>query len=205
MLFRSLRILEQIKIDILEKILGYRGKNEKDRTICFGSFSLRWIVQNTSIFAQNLKYYGFSSIISAMTPCKKLNVQNESKFRVCQVIQDVTGDFGKTLDLIEERTVLFMDFLEERNSILEYGDDQYITLSEAYASSDSDMDFRSDLIRSGEDRFLLLWQRKCRSLIEKIYEKRTLLSIVLIKNRMSLQYGDLNEIANPPAMLGRIE
>ena len=189
---KALQILKRIKSDILIKRLGYRGLHEGERCICFGSFSLRWIAQNTTVFANNLEYYGFSSLISAMTPGKKLNVKNESEFRVCQVLQDITGKFVKTLDLIQERTVLFIDLLEERNSILELEYNQYITETEAYQSSFVETNCVGNPIQSGEERFIMLWQRKCRDFIEKLRKKSEHLTIVFIKNRMSLQYGERN-------------
>lgn len=188
----ALQILKKIKSDILIKRLGYQGAHEGEKCICFGSFSLRWIAQNTTIFVNDLEYYGFSSIISAMTRGEKLNVKNESEFRVCQVLQDITGRFGRVLELIQEKTVLFVDLLEERNSILELGCEQYITRSEVYQSSFIEKNCAGGYIQSGEEKFIILWKRKCQDFIEKLSQKKKLLTIILVKNRLSLQYGDLN-------------
>ncbi|MEY8374765.1 glycosyltransferase [Lachnospiraceae bacterium 56-18] len=188
----ALQLLKEIKSDILIECLGYRGKHESERSICFGSFSSRWIVQNTAIFARNLEYYGFSSLIAALTKGDAITVENENDFRTCQVKHDISGAFGQRLDSIHEKTVLFFDFLEERHSILQIEDKQYITKSEAYLSSGVETTDSGDSIRSGEEEYILLWQMKCQDLIEKLGKKKKLLTIVLIKNRMSLLYGDLN-------------
>ena len=188
----ALQILREIKSDILIKRLGYHGIHEGEKCICFGSFSLRWIVQNTTVFANGLEYFGFSSIISAITSGEEVNVKNESEFRVCQLLQDITGKFGRALELIQEKTVLFMDLLEERNSVLEIGFNQYITESEAYHSSDIEKSYVGRSIQSGEEEFIILWKKKCRIFVEKLSQKKELFTIVFIKNRMSLQYGDLN-------------
>lgn len=190
---KAMQLLGQIKSDILIERLGYRGLHEGERCICFGSFSLRWIVQNTTVFANSLEYYGFSSLISAMTPGDRLNVKNESNFRIRQVLQDITGEFAGTLELIQERTILFIDLLEERNPILEFESNQYITESEAYHSSFVETGCVGKPIQSGEERFIILWKKKCMDFIEKLSEKSELLTVIFIRNRMSLQYGDRND------------
>lgn len=191
---RALQILGQIKSDVLVECLGYQDKHEQKRCICFGSFSLRWMVQRTIVFAPHLEYYGFSSIISALAQAEMTNVSNENKFRVHQVSQDILGKFGQTLDSIQEKTILFVDFLEERNSVLELKHDQYITKSEAYQESIVKSVCIENTIQSGEDRFIFLWQRKCQVMVEKLNLKKNLMDIILVKNRMALHYGNRNKI-----------
>ena len=189
---KALQILHQIKADILVEYLGYQEEHELKKCICFGSFSLRRIIQRTTIFEKNFEYYGFSGIISAMTQGKALEVENENSFRVIQVSQDISGTFGNAVDSIQEATILCIDFLEERNSILELADNQYITESEAYETSTIKANYIKNIIQSGSDEFVSLWKKKCLIFCQKLSLKRDMVTIVLVKSRMALQYGDRN-------------
>lgn len=190
---QALQILERIKSEVLIKCFNYHNFDVYKRHICFGSFSLRRIVQRTTIYAKNMEYFGFSSIISAISPGKNRKVKNQNEFRIEQVIKDVCGSFLKVIDSIQEKTVFFFDFLEECNDILELEGEGYITESEAYKDSFIEKIRISNTISSGTDRFISLWKEKCLILVETLNLKKDSIDIMLIKNRMALQYGNLNK------------
>lgn len=191
---KALQILEQIKTEILIKRLGYQEIDEYERHICFGSFSLCWIVQRTGVFARDLEYYGFSSLISAMTPGGKIDIENKNPFRIGQVSQDILGTFRNTMERIHERAILFLDFMEERNPVFMWESNQYITESEAYVDSSMKDIFIQKRIQSGTSEFLHLWKGKCQMLVSLLASKKDMLKVVLIQNRMSFKYGDFNEV-----------
>lgn len=187
---KALQIIKGIEDDILTHRLGYRDMAGYERLICFGSLSLRWTMERTAVFAQGFEYFGFSSMISALSSGKAMEVENQNAFRMQQVSQDIEGALGRKLDSLTEKTLLFIDFLEERNSILEAGEGQYITDSEAYIDSTvKDIKVRNR-IDSGTDSFVTLWQEKCLSMVEKLRIKQGMIDVVLVRNRMALRYGD---------------
>lgn len=188
---KALRILDGIRADILKRRLGYEDVEGYERCICFGSLSLRWIVQRTAVFA-DFDFYGFSSIISAMTAGSAAKVENQNQFRVNQVSNDILGTFGELLTATQERTILFLDFMEERKNILVLENEKYATESEAYSDSAVDGLKVVRRIPSGTDEFISLWKEKCSILVERLSSGGQKADIVLIKNRMALRYGDLN-------------
>lgn len=190
---KVLHILEEIESNILIKELGYQPIIECRKHICFGSFSLRTIVQQSFVFGTEIEYFGFSSLISALTPCTPETIINKNRFRVDQVMKDVLGSFKSKIEEIHERTVLFIDFLEERNHILDLNKGQYITESEVYLDSRIEKIKVKRKIQSGSTEFILLWKKKCKHFIVQIIKsKKEFLDIILIKNRMSIKYGDLD-------------
>jgi len=191
---KALHILEEMKSDILIKKLEYRDIDLYVRHICFGSFSLYSIVRQTFVFGRDLEYYGFSSIISALTKGNSIEVKNKNSFRIEQVSKDISGTFGTAIEAIKEKSVLFIDFLEERNQILMLDNNQYITENEAYMDSTIEKLSIIGKVPSGAIEFMLLWEEKCKSLIEMLKRKRDILEIILVKSRLSLQYGDFNEL-----------
>ncbi len=193
----ALRTLESIREDILEKRLKYRNIDTYKRHICFGSFSLRWIMQETTVFQNHMEYFGFSSLIAALTAGgQEVKVENKNEFRVSQVQNDIAGTFGQVVEELDEKTVLFIDFLEERNNILELDDEKYITESEAHIESIYQEIGIKNVIKSGSEQFKELWKKKCSILIKALERKKDLVSIVFVRSRMSLKYGDLNESVN---------
>ena len=189
---KALQILGRIKSDILIKRLDCQNTEMYRRHICFGSFSLRRIVQRTTVFAKNLEYYGFSSIISAFSQGQSVEVKNQNEFRIEQVSKDVTGAFEKVISSVKEKTLLFLDFLEERNPVFELEDGRFITGSEAYRDSFVEGGSAKNIFQSGMDEFMSLWKEKCSALVENLSNKKNIMDVILIKNRMALRYGDFN-------------
>lgn len=187
----ALRLLQDISADFLEERFGCRNLYEFKRHICMGSFSLRWIVQSTTAPLRKLEHFAFSSIIASFTPYRHVGIKHKNLLRKQQVEQDISGIFYETLRNLSEKTILFIDFLEERCPILEMQDGAYMTESEAYLDADgTPVTYRR--ILSGTQEFMGLWQQKCLELVEELRRKRELVSVVLVKNRMSERYGNLN-------------
>lgn len=188
---KALQILKGIEKDIIAGRLGFCAQNGNGRHLCFGSMSLYWIMGRTAIFAENMEYYGFSSLISALSKSSSVMVRNQNEFRANQVSKDIEGAFGKTIESINEKTVLFIDFLEERNPVLEMEAGGYITQSEAYADSVIEGMSVEKTICCCTDQFAALWKAACLSLVEKLKQKREMVDIVLVKDRLALRHGDL--------------
>jgi hypothetical protein len=191
---KALGVLTQIEKDFLVDKLKYHNINMYGKYICFGSFSLRWIMQRTFFFQENenIEYFGFSSLISSLSKGKKIEVEHDNKFREIQVQQDIAGKFKENLESLEEETVLFVDFLEEYSNILQLKDGTYITKSQALMGiKEADIKIIRE-IQSGTEEATKLWKKSCQNFSSILREKKDLLRIILVKNRMSEVYGDLN-------------
>lgn len=188
----ALELLEKIRKDIVEDLLGYKNLVSFKRHMVFGSFSGRWTLEATGIFSENLEHYGFSSLIAAMTPAKSKEVHHESSFRKMQVEQDMSGKFAKELGSLDERTLLVLDFMEERNSVYQDDDGNFYTASEAYQESSVQGLKPGKPVSFGTDRFRELWRQKNQEFVKLLKQKQDILDIILLKNRLSMQYGSLN-------------
>jgi hypothetical protein len=151
-------------------------------------------MQRTFFFQENenIEYFGFSSLISSLSKGKKIEVEHDNKFREIQVQQDIAGKFKENLESLEEETVLFVDFLEEYSNILQLKDGTYITKSQALMGiKEADIKIIRE-IQSGTEEATKLWKKSCQNFSSILREKKDLLRIILVKNRMSEVYGDLN-------------
>lgn len=160
--------------------------------IAFGSFAARWIMQHAGVFAEDLEYFGFTSLISAMTEGTGRSMNHSNKFRKRQIENDISGYWVDRLRKIQESTIIFIDFLEERNGILK--EDTYIADSEAYREIEQEETRNAYKIEFGSDEFRRLWKCKCKEFIEILSEKREYVRIYLICSRLALKYGNLNRV-----------
>lgn len=189
----ALEVLIHIRNDILENQLGFQGTDLFQRHICMGSFSLRWIMQSSAIFEKNLEHFAFSSLISSFTPGKYIAVTHKNSFRKHQIEQDIAGTFERTIKNLSEKTVLFLDFMEECNNIYQLEKNLYMTESEAFLDAEKvPVEFWGKIL-SGSKEFMDLWKEKCLSFIEALEQKKEYLTIIVVANRMSEKYGDFNK------------
>ena len=188
----AIDLLEKIKNEITEKVMGGKYFYNNRKCIVFGSLSCWWIAQRTGILKTDIKYYGFSSIISAMTSVEINNIIHKNKFRENQVIQDVEGQFYKEMVKLDEKKILFIDFMEERHNLIT-DLKNFITESDAYCEIENKEKRDTLKIIVGSMEFYELWEQKCKRLICLLQTKKDLLEIFLIKSRLSLLYGNLDK------------
>ena len=188
----TLELLEVIRKDVVENLLGFQNLVSFKRHITFGSFSCKWVVSETGIFLENLEHYGFSSMIAAMTMAECNTICHKNTFRKIQVEQDMTGKFARELERLEERTLLVLDFMEELNSIQQSADGNFYTVSEAWRETDGHGLKAAKTVPCRTDLYYTLWEKKITELVNILEQKQELLETVLLKNRLSFQYGDLN-------------
>lgn len=185
----GLEYLEQIRAHVLQKYFPKIGCVEYPQIYLFGSFSLRWEFQQAcSSWKECMKYFGFSSIISAVTPCKKIDVEHETIFRQSQVLQDITAHFLENIAQLQQKAVLLIDFVEERNDILEITGGKYCTYSEAFQETNVVNLYVGHIIRSGSKEFWDIWIKKCDILIALLKQYFISKNVILVKNRLSLVY-----------------
>ena len=188
----SKEFLEDTKKWFLEKI-DCKEFNEGHSNIAFGSFATRWVAQQSGTFSTDLEYFGFTSLISAMTCGKEIVLESNNLFRKEQIEKDIEGIFRNRIQDIQEPTTIFIDFLDERNGVLKA--DTYIADSEAYREA---YGIRKELkkLEYDTEEFEQLWKIKCEELVQMLLEKKEYIRIYLLQNRMALKYGDFNKLEN---------
>lgn len=166
----------------------------KPNYLVWGSFSLRWEVQKGCLVDARVdRHFCFSSLISLFAEGCKREVFHENLFRKKQIEQELESELLQALAKADAETYFFIDFMEERFAVLDLGQGIYITESDALGESSlKDVEYVRR-IESGSDEYMRLWKQACEQLT--VLLKRCLKpeQIVLVKNRMSFAYGDLEQ------------
>lgn len=157
----------------------------------WGSYNLRSTILKLCLDSNQIqKHYSFSSILSFQKePLKKHLVCHTNPYREKMVDQDLNQSFLqlKPSD-VQETAFFFVDFLEERFDV-GWADGQYLTLSDAFAESETDLKQNVTV----EQRDVInwkMWTDCCDSFISKLKELFLETQIVLVKTGLSYEYGD---------------
>lgn len=173
-----------------EYLLYYHPKWERyTRYYVWGSFALSWLVRDTKpMYVELQKRCSFSSIISQFLGKKgEVSIKSSSMLRQKAVETDIRGDY---FEEIVKPGVLFVDFMEERYSIIHTSNDVYITQSDAFCESDKTYDeSNGEVIASGSEAFMQLWREACRCFVIYLQENTANLQVVLVRSRMAEWYG----------------
>lgn len=157
--------------------------------ILFGSFSSWWALMRGGI-SRDIDYYGFSSLISAMSTGEMITADASQEFRKKQVIKDISGKLYERMSSLSKRTVLYLDFQNERYDLIKNGN-EYYTKSEAFNDAVDLYNKEYQIIKSGTDEFMNLWKKKCERFVCLLKKNSSLVSVVLLQERLSQHYGNL--------------
>ncbi len=183
-------ILKRIRDSVLRQEFGYLNLEQK-KYIVFGSFSLRWEVQKGClVWNEKDSHFCFSSIISTFSRPMDCDVIHENIFRQQQVKQEMQSTFLKEIERADESSVVFLDFMEERFHLLEILPDTYITESDAFSETNLQEISYIRKVQNESDSYMVLWKKACDCLIALLKRCLKQEQVVIVKNRMALQYGD---------------
>lgn len=135
--------------------------------------------------------FNFSSLVSLMHPVNiEEKYQHKNVYREIMVNRDVSSSFWRHMKLIYPQFIL-IDFIEERFDILK-GMNGYITKSDAWDDIDHEQE-RLQIIYRNSDECNQLWRDSCKQFIDRIHKEFPQTQIILVKNYLSLEYGNVNE------------
>lgn len=174
-------------------------KSANFKYITFGGYNLNRIMMHLNILHNPYDRFNFSSIISVMHPLTELiELSHKNVYRKIMIERDLYSDFWKVMQE-ESPEYIFMDFLEERFDIFRY-EDAYITKSDAFDGAEFET-CGMELIARGSEECSTLWKEICLAFIAKISEEFPTVRVVLIKNYLCEQFGDMKkQEAYPEAM-----
>lgn len=183
-------ILKHIKTDILIPEFGLFNP-EILNYIVSGSFSLRWEVQRGCIEDARVdRHFCFSSLISVFSDELQYNIVHENLFRQKQVQQEAASTLIHEIANADDKTIFFIDFLEERFDVLEIKPGIFVTASDAYQNSNLRELTPVQRIKSGSDVHMILWKNACDQLVTVLKRHINPHHIVLVRNRMACSYGN---------------
>lgn len=161
-----------------------------DKWLVYGSFNAAWTAQSYSqSYICTSKHYCFTSLISCFLGNKAHQYQtlHNNKIRERAVNSDIMG-INMPIELQDEVGIL-IDFMEERNDILETEDGVYIADSEAFREC-SNAEIRvKRVISSGSTEYMELWKEACLKFIQWLDNRTKEVPIYLLQMRMAKGYG----------------
>lgn len=165
----------------------------KPKYLVLGSFSLRWEVQKGCLVDARVdSHFCFSSLISIFAGKCEREVFHENPFRKKQIEQELESELQQALVKTDKETYFFLDFMEERFAVLDLGQGIYITESDALRESNlQDLEYVRR-IEGGSDEYMKLWKQACEQLIALLKKCLRPEQIIMVRNRMSFVYGDLD-------------
>lgn len=182
--------LERIKTNILIEEFGDFQLEDKNYLI-LGSFSLRWEVQKASLVGEKTdRHFCFSSITSIFSREWECGVTHENIFRQRQIEWEMRGELVKQIVNADGHTMFFLDFMEERFDLLEIEPGIFMTESDAFCGSSLKNRKYIRKIANDSSEYLELWQKACDELAALLKRYMKPEQIILVKNRMSVKYGD---------------
>lgn len=185
------RILKEIKEEVLQKYFPEMFQMKNTKCYLFGSFSLRWEFQQTfGNWNECMKHYCFSSVISAMTPCQKVDIKHKNYFRQTQIEYDITADMLQTISNNKEKGFFLIDFLEERYGVIEIINHCYCTYSQALKESNLGEQYNEKWVEIYAHEFWDVWTEKCNGLIQFLRQHFVAERVILVCNRMAFTYTD---------------
>lgn len=186
----AIRALDEVKVQTLEAWFPPALRLER-RCYLLGGFSLRWAYQNTTGFLEDT-HLCFSSLIAMMSDGTPLTPKHPNPFRERQLACDNDGLLRRLIEDMNEDDAVLLDFTEERYDIAALSGGGYATCSEAFLESNlAGTDYTK--ISCGSAEFWELWEKSCRMLLTMLRRKIPASQVILVKNRLSERYGDLEK------------
>lgn len=187
----ALNCIDYIYNKVLRECFDFENEIPEWNMITYGSFSVKWIVQqilNAKTNDSNL----FSSLIAGMTEGELAEPSHENVFRKQMLERDFRGDLYRQLKEITEETYLVMDFIGECNSIIRAGDN-YVTNTEAYQECNFNEPIIGECIQASSEEHKKIWKQKCDEFIEILGLQQDKVHVVYVKNRYATEWGNWSE------------
>lgn len=180
------REAQEVEQHFREVFLTDAEKDIGDLNCCiFGSFNLRCIVNFLEYFPP--PYFGFSGLISAMSPegDTPLSISHKNPFRQSALEADCQKTF---FDKLGETEYLFLDLLEERFPVMELADGSWITGSDAFEEAEYQ---GVEILRTldwKDAEWESLWKESADRLINRI-QQSNIRKVVLLQTRLAESRG----------------
>lgn len=180
--------VEDIKA-FLKKELYITDAFLEKRMIALGGYDLQRVFSGI-YFNENIDNFKYqhSSIVSLMSNDVSILNNRPETFRERMVEADCNKKLKKILQN-RETDYVFIDFMEERYDILDYGNQRYLTYSDALKEKNISLDNVSVIERDSEECHRR-WKESCDRFIELLHRNVEPKDIFLIKLFLAEEYGE---------------
>ncbi|MCM1038085.1 MAG: glycosyltransferase [Ruminococcus sp.] len=132
--------------------------------------------------------YQHSSIISVMSNCVDFSIENAETYREKMIEAECSKKLKEAL-INRDIDYILIDFMEERYDILDFGDQRYLTYSDALKEKGISMDNVKILKRNSEE-CMQKWKDSCDWFIKLLRETVYPQHIFLVKFFLTEEYGE---------------
>lgn len=179
----------QMISDYQQLITEMFPKSRTEKYITFGGYNLNRVTWQMNMLHIPSLRFNFSGIISIMHPVQtECEVVCKNKYRETMVKRDITSAFWEILEK-EQPTYIILDFIEERFDIMEC-ENGYLTVSDAYEECEQVVN-SGKIIKRNSEVAQKLWESSCFAFIDKIQKYVIPQKIVLVKNYLSENVGNI--------------
>ena len=208
----TLQEIVRLKLSDLLSVFFYRKKKEDYRKlvenyrsflrkrfptapdysyVTLGGYNLNRILGHMNLLHDPYGRFNFHSLISLMHPVEgDISCTHANRYREIMLRREIENRFWDILMEIRPE-YLFIDLIEERFDILEYGGG-YLTKSDALDGADCMLENPQRIPRNTE-KCRLLWERSCMQFTERMRLQHPSTTIVLVRNYLSEKVGDIYE------------
>lgn len=180
-------------LSLVKKYRRYIGQHFPENLnvpyITLGGYNLNRILWSMNVLHDSYCRFNFSSLIGIMHPLKEeLLLSHQNNYRQIMISRDIYGEFWDIIAEVKPEYI-FIDFIEERFDMLHYKDG-YITKSDAFDGACIENNTMQVISRKSEE-CKELWEKSCLMFIEKLKKQYPEIKIVLVKNYLSEEFGDI--------------
>ena len=155
----------------------------------WGGYNLSRILMHMDMTHDPSMRYGFSSILSVMTPpCETGQIMHSNAYRRIMLEKEMERSFWKDLETVRP-SILFLDLLEERFDLLRVGE-CLVTASDAWEGSSLRGMQGERIPRAACDD---AWRRSAGSFIDRIRTVSPDTQLVVVENYLTKEVGTLQE------------
>lgn len=152
-------------------------------------YNLNKILWDMNLLHNAAGRFNFSSLSSIMNMVEKIpTFSHKNKYREIMLERDFKSEFWNII-AEQKPEYIFIDFIEERFDMYWF-ENGYITMSDAYEEAMVDA-AGGIVISRTSDKCKEIWKSSCKAFVNRLYEEYPDVKIVLVKNYLSEQVGDI--------------
>lgn len=158
--------------------------------ILIGSFNMVRVTEKVKCIGDPFNRFNFMSIISIMSENKMgLEIKHFNRYRKFMLQREMDRKVRSSIEKIKA-DYIFIDFIEERHDIIDING-QYYTYSDAFQETEVKLP-NYNIISRFSDECQELWEISCIKYIEFLRKNFRAENVILMKNFLTENYGNLN-------------
>lgn len=157
-----------------------------------GGYNLDRIVMHMGTLHNPAWRFNFTGIISMMHPISGLeDITHPNKYRERMIRRDICSSIWEYFEQVRPNFVI-IDFIDERFDVLQINEG-FLTISDAFEEAQTQLERKGRRYTFGSDEYFDIWKEACKGFICRLKDYLQTDHIILVKNFLSEQVGELDE------------